>query len=108
MNICSFPAFADPRDGWGHMGNGAWAGWMMGWGLLLLLLTVAAVTVAVVLVIRATERPPRTAPPAVGRPDDGVERGRGILAERYARGEIDTAEYRERLATLAGPPGDPG
>jgi uncharacterized membrane protein len=30
----------------------------------------------------------------------GVERARGILAERYARGEIDGDEYRERLAQL--------
>lgn len=35
---------------------------------------------------------------------------RQILAERYARGEIDEEEYRRRLATLSGtddPPGGP-
>jgi putative membrane protein len=30
----------------------------------------------------------------------GLERARGILAERYARGEIDAEEYRERLTQL--------
>lgn len=29
-----------------------------------------------------------------------LERARGILAERYARGEIDDEEYRERLSHL--------
>jgi putative membrane protein len=30
----------------------------------------------------------------------GVERAQGILAERFARGEIDANEYRERLDQL--------
>jgi putative membrane protein len=30
----------------------------------------------------------------------GVERARDILAERYARGELSGAEYRERLEEL--------
>ena len=30
----------------------------------------------------------------------GIERAQGILAERYARGEIDGEEYRERLSQL--------
>ena len=29
-----------------------------------------------------------------------IERAQGILAERYARGEIDGEEYRERLSQL--------
>jgi len=31
----------------------------------------------------------------------GVERARGILAERYARGEVSGEEYRERLDELS-------
>jgi putative membrane protein len=31
----------------------------------------------------------------------GVERARGILAERFARGEINAEEYRERLGQLS-------
>lgn len=30
-----------------------------------------------------------------------------VLAERFARGEIDEHEYRSRLETLARPPGSP-
>ncbi|MGH2559243.1 MAG: SHOCT domain-containing protein [Thermomicrobiales bacterium] len=30
----------------------------------------------------------------------GIDRGRDILAERYARGEISSDEYRERLDRL--------
>ncbi|WP_369221211.1 SHOCT domain-containing protein [Streptomyces sp. R39] len=48
-------------------------------------------------------RPPparTTAPnPSHGRPPGGRRR---ILAERYARGEIDEEEYRRRLDTLRG------
>jgi putative membrane protein len=32
--------------------------------------------------------------------DAGHESGERVLAERYARGEIDEAEYRRRLAVL--------
>ena len=34
------------------------------------------------------------------RPRGGTERAREILAERYARGEIASDEYRERLDQL--------
>ena len=32
-----------------------------------------------------------------GPPENGGDRARSILAERYARGEISSEEYRERL-----------
>ena len=69
--------------GWG------WATMTVGtvvfWGLLIAL--------AVVL-IRGTTGPART-----GEPRPTPEQ---LLAERFARGEIDEDEYRRRLATLAG------
>jgi len=34
------------------------------------------------------------------RERSGIERARDVLAERYARGEITTDEYRERLQQL--------
>ena len=34
------------------------------------------------------------------RAQPGSERARDILAERYARGEIDSDEYRERLEAI--------
>ncbi len=80
-------------DGW-MWGNG-WAGWV-----LFLVLTVAfwaAVITAIVLAIRyaggsrnSAGGPPSYAPP---RPED-------VLAERFARGEIDEDEYRRRITVL--------
>lgn len=82
-------------NGWG------WAAMTIGmvlfWGLL--------ITVGV-LVFRAnnhdhSSRGPGTAPPADApqtRPDPEQ-----VLAERYARGEIDDDEYPRRLTTLHAP-----
>ncbi|MEU6091384.1 SHOCT domain-containing protein [Streptomyces sp. NPDC047085] len=60
-----------------------------------------------VLLFRALARP---GPPDGGHgtwrqtpPDGGPEQ---ILAERYARGEIDDEEYHRRLTTLRRPPTD--
>lgn len=82
------------HDGWhGHMGwGGGW--WMLIWGTLMM----AGLMVLVVWLVRTS---------ATG---SGVDRGSGredplasarrILAERYARGELSTEEYRERLDQL--------
>jgi putative membrane protein len=51
---------------------------------------VALIAAAVWLI--ASRTGPRATPP--------TDRPRGILAERYARGEISTEEYRERLDAL--------
>lgn len=83
---------ADSAGDWGHMGG--WAGgWMLIWSVLLMLLFV----VFVVWLVRAGvgSNPPRG--PAPRDPD---ERAREILAERYARGDLSTEEYRERAAEL--------
>lgn len=60
---------------------------MIGW----LLLTVLLVALAVGLIVYTVR--PRHAADATGE-------ARRILAERYARGELDTEEYTQRLATL--------
>lgn len=78
------------EGGWGHMGG--WGGaWMWFWGITMMVLFVAAI----VWIARAVAGPsqPRT-------PADPNDRGRQILAERYARGELSTEEYRERLNEL--------
>lgn len=67
------------QEGWEH-------GWWPVWPLLWIGLIVAAVWV---FGRRFRERP-----------QNGAERARGILAERYARGEISGDEYRERLEQL--------
>jgi len=69
-----------------------------GWGwlnallsLLILGLSIGGVT----LLIRRLDRTP-SAPSAFGISAEA------ILAERYARGEIDDQEYQQRLAVLRG------
>ena len=76
-------------DGWRH-GWGPGGGWGWLWGPIVLLLWVALVATVVWFVARS------------GRPRErsGLERAREVLAERYARGELTTDEYRERLEQL--------
>lgn len=72
--------------GWGpHGGPGPWI------GPLVPLLWLAVIALVVWLIVRRGRG---------GRPD-GIERARGVLAERYANGELSTDEYRERLGQLS-------
>ena len=92
---------------------------MGGWpwvGLASTLLFWIAVIVGIVLLIRYFNRRqvpgpghhPWQAPPPPGYPP-GAATAEHILAERFARGEIDDDEFRRRLATLRGAayPGPP-
>jgi putative membrane protein len=81
---------------WFEHGGYGMDGW--GWGLLPGLIWLAfwaLVVTAVVLVVRGVARSRPAGPPAPYA--DSPER---LLAERYARGEIDDDEYRHRLETL--------
>lgn len=70
------------------MDGGGW--WMMGGGSLVVL---ALIVVVVFLVVRQPgEQQDRT----------GLRSAADILAERFARGEIDEQEYRSRLDELRG------
>jgi putative membrane protein len=83
--------------GWygsGHMSGWAWFGMIAGTVLL-----VALVVAGIVWLARAGQ-PSRTSLPASPSPED-------LLAERFARGEIDEGEYRNRLATLNSARGHP-
>ena len=88
-----------------------WGAWVLGilltiafWGLLI---------TALIWLIRSLRRPgPRayqTPPAEAGWRTSGpaAPQAEQILAERFARGEIDETEYRTRLATLRGGPGVP-
>jgi putative membrane protein len=68
----------------GHMDDGWW--WVMGVGWLVLL---AALVVLAVVLVRHFTQGTRSAP--------GAE---DVLAERFARGEIDEEEYRQRRDIL--------
>ncbi|MGH2995043.1 MAG: SHOCT domain-containing protein [Gaiellaceae bacterium] len=78
-NLLSATVLADHGDGWGH-------GWWPLWPILWL-----AIAVAVVWFLSRRWRAPRSG---------GLDRAQEILAERYARGEIDSEEYRQRLDEL--------
>lgn len=75
----------------------------MGWGWMFGALVMVGVVLLVVLAVRAigggvSSRPsdPR---PTSGAPS-GPRRAREVLDERYARGELTTEEYQERLRVL--------
>lgn len=76
---------------WGHMG---WWGMGLSW-LVLAVLLVGIVVLIIVLLRLFVVRDAQHSPPHA---DAG--RARAILDERYARGEIDTAEYEERRTRL--------
>ncbi|WP_306337393.1 SHOCT domain-containing protein [Streptomyces sp. KL118A] len=78
-------------------GRGDWAGWdVWGWFAASVgsLLFWALIITAVVLLVRAFSRTPRAtaAPPRLAAEQ--------LLAERFARGEIDEDEYHRRLGVL--------
>lgn len=88
------PALAEGRIDFGnmHWDNGGW--WMlMFWGPVLLIGGVALVT----WMVRTS---PRVGPSRDASRADPLASARRILAERYARGELDTEEYRERVQQL--------
>lgn len=74
------------------MHNGSW-GTMFFWAIFLLVLVVLAVVLVVYFM--------RKNPPAEGGSRSSSS-AMDLLKERYARGEISTEEYRERLQALEG------
>jgi putative membrane protein len=81
---------AQPLDGWGLAWGGGSGGFFPFFALIPLFWLVALGLVGWVMMrgVRPRDR-------------SGAERARDILAERYARGEISSDEYRERLEHLA-------
>ena len=70
----------------------------MGWGWFFWLLMVVGVILLVVVAVRALGGGVTRG--AGGSQPAARSRARGLLDERYARGELTTEEYRERLQTL--------
>jgi len=76
-------------NGWG------WVGWiLMSVGMVAFW---ALVITAVVLAIRYLASPHGT---TTGHPIPGQLRAQDVLSDRFARGEIDSEEYRQRLQLL--------
>ena len=84
-------SFFVQSDGWDHM-NGWGGGWMWLWGLAIVILFV----VLLVWLIRSSVGSGGPGPAS----RNPVDRAREILAERYAKGELSTEEYRERVSEL--------
>jgi putative membrane protein len=78
---------------WDHMGGWGWAATTVSSLLFLGLIALIAW-----LVVRAVRRP-GDGPSRAAR-TAGQETAERLLADRFARGEIDEDEYRGRLATL--------
>src|SRR5512133_907882 len=78
--------YGDDVTGWGYAVMAI--SMVVFWGLV-----IAGIVVLVRYVTRTQE-------PRDGRPADGPPSAEQVLAERFARGEIDEEEYRSRLATL--------
>ncbi|WP_439681256.1 SHOCT domain-containing protein [Embleya sp. MST-111070] len=68
-------------------------GWNWVWGSVMMLLLIAVIVAVVWLLVRNTSH-------GRGTPEPTGSSATEVLAQRYARGEIDTEEYRERLAVL--------
>lgn len=81
-------------DDWMWHGNFGWGGWAM---MLITMAVFWAVIISiVVLVIRYLARD-RKLPRQEGKTSRSAEE---LLAQRYARGELDDDEYRRRVTVL--------
>jgi putative membrane protein len=84
------------------VGRMMYYGDMSGWGFALMAISAVVfwglVIVGIVLLVRYFGRS--------GQPPTAVHAPEQLLAERFARGEIDESEYHARLATLRGPSRD--
>jgi putative membrane protein len=79
--------------------DGGWgAGEWLAMSLMMLIFWGALITLGIWLVRRTRSTPTTPEPPA---PTDGAER---LLAERFARGEIDETEFTRNRALLRTPP----
>lgn len=77
---------------WGNYGTAGW-GWIFG------LLIGLGAAILVVVLVRAFSTP-RSVSAQPAAQVDAAPSPKRILDDRYAKGELTTEEYRERLATL--------
>jgi putative membrane protein len=78
----------------GHMWGGGWHGWFL--GPLMMVFWLALLVGAVILIARWLGASGHVEPRRKGSGPDALD----ILRERFARGEIDKAEFEERRALL--------
>jgi putative membrane protein len=95
----STEALADwgDRQGW-QMGPGMMGGWGMGWfGGVFMMIFWVLVLVGLIFLIKYLIQSTNRVKSDAGGGNNALE----ILKERYARGEIDTAEFEEKKKALA-------
>ncbi|MDJ0333958.1 SHOCT domain-containing protein [Salinibacterium sp. G-O1] len=79
---------------WGNYGMGLW-----GWGFGALILVGVVILIGVLVRLFSTPRAGAPVPGAVTG-ETGATPPKQILDERYAKGEMTTEEYQERLTGL--------
>lgn len=89
----------------GMMGDGmtGFGGGMMVFGGLMMLAVLALIILgiwALIVWLRNTRSRPEARTHTGAGAEGGQNRAREILGERYARGDLSTDEYQERLGTL--------
>lgn len=84
-------------DGYGWGGSG-WGGWIL--MALVMIVFWALVITAIVLAVRYFAGGGTAQGRVGGGPTPTGGRAEDLLAERYARGEIDDDEYRRRLTLI--------
>ncbi len=92
LGLASTPALAEAAEQfqrYGHMGRG-WG--FMVFGSLMMVLVIAAIVAIVFVVVRWIG--------GQGQAQIGAKAALDILRERFARGEIDAAEFEERRRVL--------
>ncbi|WP_428844570.1 SHOCT domain-containing protein [Mycolicibacterium hodleri] len=80
---------------WFGSGGWGWGGWLL--MSVAMVLFWAVLITAIVVGIRYLTNSPSTASHA---PSSGPSRAEDLLSERFARGEIDADEFRQRHALL--------
>ncbi|WP_280460357.1 SHOCT domain-containing protein [Nocardia carnea] len=74
---------------------------MNGWGFVLMIMVTVLLTALIAVAVFAIVRTVVTAPTSAGTaPQSRATTAEQLLAERFARGEIDDDEFRRRLHTL--------
>lgn len=83
-------------DGWGNMMNGSdrMDGWGANWWMIVMMVVAIVAVVAVILLLI------RSSSSHSGGLVDPTHNARTILADRLAKGEITTDEYKERINEL--------
>ncbi|MFI0785393.1 SHOCT domain-containing protein [Streptomyces lydicus] len=92
-----------PKKVFGVMWYGGWGGG--GWALMAVIMILfwgllIAGIIALTHYLTGAGRSRRSGPPSSGESGWGAGRAEDLLAERFARGEIDEDEYKRRLTVL--------